>query len=388
MTGVLDVITSKVGLSHMFEKWEEMRRTPEFLAAAAAPKLPKPFTREVAKAATASLADDGPTGPLESAEEGHAGPAVAAAAAAVVTGGVADTTSFYDNEFARFVQDFEGAVKQQVLNVYARPQGCQAAEAPEDALRRLDAGTQGMDFVDVSRHYRAALLKLLGEMADVRQRNAVLAESLLTSAAARDAGGPAGDAHGGGADSSSGGSAAVDKSMEALKAARASKASEEVEAAKREVEQWRNTAKASEAQAAALKSELEEARALAAKHEQDLQALSGAYNSLEQENFRLEEALREAESKRPPASTAAPGVEALIAARAEGREQGKQEAAEEHESEMNDLLVCLGQEESKVERLSRALTELGQDVEALLAEVAAEEEGKDDEEDEEGEEDS
>lgn len=61
--------------------------------------------------------------------------------------------------------------------------------------------------------------------------------------------------------------------------------------------------------------------------------------------------------------------EALAAAREEGREAGAKEA----EGEMNDLLVCLGQEEAKVEKLREALEALGEDVDKLLEGIADEE---------------
>jgi len=52
-------------------------------------------------------------------------------------------------------------------------------------------------------------------------------------------------------------------------------------------------------------------------------------------------------------------AEEVEAAREAGREAGREEAREEGESELNDLLVCLGQEERKVEVLSARLEALG-----------------------------
>ena len=54
-----------------------------------------------------------------------------------------------------------------------------------------------------------------------------------------------------------------------------------------------------------------------------------------------------------------PDVEAMKA-------QAKEEAEKDSEAELNDLLVCLGQEQTKVEKLSTRLTELGEDVDTLL----------------------
>lgn len=95
---------------------------------------------------------------------------------------------------------------------------------------------------------------------------------------------------------------------------------------------------------------------LASKLESDLKSLSDAYNSLEQANFELE---REIKSLKSGGAVAVPDIEEI---KAEARE----EAQKESEAELNDLLVCLGQEQSKVEKLSARLAELGEDVDDLL----------------------
>lgn len=97
-------------------------------------------------------------------------------------------------------------------------------------------------------------------------------------------------------------------------------------------------------------------RNLAAKMESDLKSLSDAYNSLEQANFHLE---KEVKALKSGGSSVSADVEAI---KAEARE----EAQKESEAELNDLLVCLGQEQSKVEKLSARLLELGEDVDKLL----------------------
>ncbi|RRT75911.1 hypothetical protein B296_00017176, partial [Ensete ventricosum] len=66
----------------------------------------------------------------------------------------------------------------------------------------------------------------------------------------------------------------------------------------------------------------------------DLKSLSDAYNSLEQSNFRLE---TEAKALRKGEDVPYPDTEAI---KAEARE----ETEKENEAELNDLLVCLGQE--------------------------------------------
>lgn len=96
-------------------------------------------------------------------------------------------------------------------------------------------------------------------------------------------------------------------------------------------------------------------RNLAEKLESDLKSLSDAYNSLEQANFQLETEVKALRKGGEPY----PDVEAI-------RAQAKEEAEKESETELNDLLVCLGQEQSKVEKLSARLAELGEDVDSLL----------------------
>ncbi|KAK1402761.1 Golgin candidate 6 [Heracleum sosnowskyi] len=90
--------------------------------------------------------------------------------------------------------------------------------------------------------------------------------------------------------------------------------------------------------------------------ESDLKSLSYAYNSLEQANYQLENEIKalKAGGVVPP-----PDIESIKA-------KTREESQKESEAELNDLLVCLGQEQSKVEKLSSRLTELGEDVEQLL----------------------
>lgn len=124
---------------------------------------------------------------------------------------------------------------------------------------------------------------------------------------------------------------------------------------------------------AGVESEASMYKNLAGKVEADLKSLSDAYNSLEQTNFHLE---KEIKALKNGGAVPIPDVEAL---KAEARE----EAQRESEAELNDLFVCLGQEQSKVERLTARLTELGEDVEKLLEGIGEEETElqEDDEED-------
>lgn len=127
------------------------------------------------------------------------------------------------------------------------------------------------------------------------------------------------------------------------------------------------------AEKAKAESDLSMYRNLVGKLESDLKSLSNAYNSLEQANFNLE-----TEVKALRSGDAAPFPD-LEAVKAEARE----EAQKESEAELNDLLVCLGQEQSRVERLSSRLEELGEDVDKLLEGIGDEAGLPEDEEEEE-----
>lgn len=160
-----------------------------------------------------------------------------------------------------------------------------------------------------------------------------------------------------------------------------------------------------------------EARALADKLQRDLQDLSGAYASLETHAADLEGRLAQAaggawgEAERekggvwmmgagacvsslhcsdtqhflphshnaalptaglppPPPPAPAAADEAAITARIDA---AVAEAQKEADDNLNDLLVCLGQEERKVEVLSAKLVEMGVDADGLIAAAAADE---------------
>jgi DNA-binding transcriptional regulator YhcF (GntR family) len=122
---------------------------------------------------------------------------------------------------------------------------------------------------------------------------------------------------------------------------------QELEGAKRQIELLKTEKSQIEAEA-------NHQRNLAVKMESDLKSLSDAYNSLEQANLDTE-----VKTLRQGGSVPYPDVEAIKA-------QAKEEAEKDSEAELNDLLVCLGQEQSKVEKLSARLAELGEDVDTLL----------------------
>jgi len=162
----------------------------------------------------------------------------------------------------------------------------------------------------------------------------------------------------------------------------------------------------------------QEALAAASKAEADLASLSNAYNGLETHSFELEEQRNAARKQLGEATAAAGGgavspeevelrvAQAVAAALQREREAQQQQqqlqfgsgedvaariaaaveearaaAAEETDDAMGDLLVCLGQEEAKVAALSERLSQLGEDVDAVL--LAAGVGGEEEEEEEE-----
>lgn len=146
------------------------------------------------------------------------------------------------------------------------------------------------------------------------------------------------------------------------------------ESLRQDLQEARRCAQILTAEKAKIEDEANNYRNLAVKLESDLKSLSDAYNSLEQVNFHLES---KAEELRKGGSVQHPDIETI---KAEAREAAEKES----EAELNDLLICLGQEQSKVEKLGARLTELGEDVDSLLEGLGDEAglEGDDDDDDE------
>ena len=129
----------------------------------------------------------------------------------------------------------------------------------------------------------------------------------------------------------------------------------------------------------------EEAQAAASKYESDLEALSSAYTDLESHAHQLEAQLRASEGTSPaaggrPSAVLQPCMCILPSNHLSGVDRnagapplgGDEEGAVD--DQLSDLLVCLGQEEQKVERLRQKLKELGIDPEPLLADLGEDEE--------------
>ena len=127
----------------------------------------------------------------------------------------------------------------------------------------------------------------------------------------------------------------------------------QIESLRRELHEASQRLEVLKAEKAKIESDATMYRNLAGKMESDLKSLSDAYNSLEQANLQLE---KEFQTLR---GGGYPDIKAI-------KSQAREEAQKESEAELNDLLVCLGQEQSKVERLTERLLELGEDINKLL----------------------
>ncbi|KAE8661685.1 Golgin candidate 6 [Hibiscus syriacus] len=148
----------------------------------------------------------------------------------------------------------------------------------------------------------------------------------------------------------------------------------QVETLRRDLQEASQRVEMLKAEKAKFESEALMYQNLAGKLESDLKSLSDAYNSLEQNNIQLE---KEVKTLKSGGTSTSPDIEAIIA-------EAREEAQKESEAELNDLLVCLGQEQSKVEKLSARLSELGENVDKLLEGIGDDmglPEGEDDEED-------
>jgi hypothetical protein len=428
---VLDVVTTRVGLDRFFENWETMRGSRAFLDAARPPTLAKPLTRSAARALAKGGAVGGDArGPRGAAENDS-------------------DSGVYDRALATFATAFEAEVKSRVISLYARPKSVESeadaaqreagpGETAAQHAARLKSLLRSRDAELAEQRARSAALAeqlVAARQAALRERDRAVAAA---AAAERD-----GDAGSGGTAreealslASAGGKAAA-SAIEA-------DASPGVESAALEEARARARA-AAEEELKATRAELEEARAAATAAEANLRSLSEAYNGLESELLRreeeargvrgeLEEALEAREAEKKPDAAAA-SASALASAREEGRREAisemarrleetetaaaaevaaaeeearglrarleaaeaaaaaeaveaeavEAEAEEDPESELNDLLVCLGQEEAKRDALYARLVdkhgEREEDLDALLEEACAEEE-------EEGEEDN
>ncbi|GMQ05520.1 hypothetical protein CsSME_00050513 [Camellia sinensis var. sinensis] len=302
---IVDAITQKIGLASYLLKFEEMQKSVVFSSAKPAQSR-TPLTRSTA-ASMAEIEDVDENEASDQKNEDH--PMLA---------------SMFDARFVDFIRNLEANIRESIVDVYSKPKS-KVAVVPAELEQQ--GGESDGDYV---KRLKLFVEKQCSEIQDLLSRNATLAEDLVKMGG----GGPSPPDH-----RASGGSERV-----------------QVETLRRDLQESSQRLEMLKTEKAKIESEASMYRNLAEKMEADLKCLSDAYNSLEQANYNME---KEIKALKSGGATPLPDVEAI---KAEARE----EAQKDSEAELNDLLVCLGQEQSKVEKLSARLLELGVDVDTLL----------------------
>ncbi|CAD6341381.1 unnamed protein product [Miscanthus lutarioriparius] len=232
-------------------------------------------------------------------------------------------SEIFDSQFVNFLSKLEADIRENIMDIFSRTKTATAVLPTE--LEQKNGEVDG----EYIKRLKSFVEKQCNEMQDLLARNAMLAEELVRTGGATT-------------DTSHKPSSGRERvQIEALR--------QELEGAKRQIEALKDEKSQIEAEA-------NNQRNLSVKLESDLKSLSEAYNSIEQANYRLD---AEVKTLRQGGSVPYPDVEAIKA-------QAKEEAEKDSEAELNDLLVCLGQEQTKVEKLSTRLAELGEDVDTLL----------------------
>ncbi|KAL5223510.1 hypothetical protein ABZP36_010149 [Zizania latifolia] len=299
---VADAVSQKIGLSTYFLMLDELRKI--FVHSS----LGQQHRKQLSRSSANSMSDFQEI-EEEETNKGNQHPVL---------------SEIFDSQFVSFLSKLETDIRDNIMDIFSRTKTATAIIPAE--LEQKNGEVDG----EYIKRLKSFLEKQCNEMQDLLARNAMLAEELV-----RTGGGNT-------ADSSQRPSSGRERvQIEALR--------QELEGATRRIEALKAENDQTEAEAS-------NQRNLSAKLESDLKSLSDAYNSLEQANFRLD---AEVKALRQGGSAPYPDVEAI---KAEARE----EAEKETEAELNDLLVCLGQEQSKVEKLSSRLAELGEDVDTLL----------------------
>ncbi|KAL5153714.1 Golgin candidate 6 [Glycine soja] len=320
---IVDMMSQKIGLSSYFLMFDEMQKSFAFANIESSLNL-KSFTRSSA-ASMEDIADSDNNDLSEQKNMDH--PIL---------------SSILDSYFVNLVKGLEADIREQIVEAFSHPK-VQVAVVPAELEQKM--GESDGEYI---RRLKAFLEKQCSEIQDLLSRNASLAEDLART--------------GGGSNSQS--------------EQRVSGSSDKVQinALSRDLQETSKRLEMLKAEKAEVESEARKNRTLAEKMEADLRSLSGAYNSLEQSNIEQEKQVKALKSGAPSTFLD------LEAIKAEARE----EAQKESEGELNDLLVCLGQEQSKVDRLSARLLELGEDVDKLLEGVGDDVGNVEDDEDDEG----
>ncbi|XP_031485499.1 golgin candidate 6 [Nymphaea colorata] len=326
---VVDAISQRIGLTAYFHKFEAMRKSPIFASSGSKRQLSKPPSRSTSSEAV------GPSDIPDEDQNGDDG------------GGSLKLDHpllhlVFDPAFVNFVKHLEPSIRESVVDLFSHPKN-NVSIVP--AMLEQKNGENDKDYIA---RLRLFVEKQCNEIQDLLGRNAALAEDLAKTSGRGEMS----------ADGS--GSSGRDRVQ--------------VESLRRELMESRQRLENLVVEKTKLESEASTYKQMVGKIESDLKSLSDAYNSLEQANFCLE---AETKALRSGKGNDLPDLEAV---RADARE----EAQKDSEAELNDLLVCLGQEQSKVERLSARLMELGEDVDSLLEGIGDEAEAGLLEEEEEG----
>ncbi|PSS11381.1 Golgin candidate like [Actinidia chinensis var. chinensis] len=302
---VVDTISQKVGLTSYFLKFEEMQKS--ILFSSAKPAQPrKPLSRSSA----ASMAEIEDMDENETIDQKNEDQLILA--------------PMFDHQFVGLVRNLEADIRESIVDIYSHPKS-KVAVVPAELEQK--GGENDGEYI---KRLKSFVEKQCLEIQDLLGRNATLAEDL----AKVGGGGPSRPEH-----RSSGGSERV-----------------QVETLRRDLQEASQRLEMLKAEKAKIESEASMYRNMAGKIESDLKSLSDAYNSLEQANFHLE---KEVKALKSGGATPVPDIDSIKA-------EAKEEAQKESEVELNDLLICLGQEQSKVDKLSARLLELGEDVDKLL----------------------
>ncbi|XP_073285547.1 golgin candidate 6 [Primulina huaijiensis] len=319
---IVDTVSQKNGLTSFFLKFDEMQKS--LLFTSAKPALPrKPLTRSTA-ASMSDFEDVDEREATDQKNENHP-----------MLGMV------LDSQFVFFVKELEAKIREQIVEIYSHPKS-QVAVIPAELEQ--SSGESDGDYIQRLKRF---MEKQCLEIQDLLSRNSILAEDLAKT----------------GGNVSSQIEHKTSGGVERL----------QVDTLRRELQESFQRLETLKAEKARIEAESSKHRNLASKMESDLKSLSDAYNSLEQANFQLE---REVKALKSGGAVPIPDVEAIKA-------EARDEAQKESEAELNDLLVCLGQEQSKVEKLSARLLELGENVDKLLEGIGDDMGLQDDEEEDE-----
>ncbi|KAM7266892.1 hypothetical protein ACFE04_009058 [Oxalis oulophora] len=316
---VVDAISQKLGLTSYYLKFDELQKSFLFSSV----KTPEHHT-PLARSPTASMAEIEDVDENDATDQKHEDHPVLA--------------KTFDAQFIAFINNLEAEIRQKFIHVYSSPKNEVTVVPAELEQKNTESDKEYI------KRLKAFVKKQCSEIQKLLGRNAMLAEDLTKI--------------GGSGQSEQRTSTGFDR-VEA----------ETIRIDLQEVSQRIEMLKSEKAQ---IESDASMYQNLAGKLESDLKSLSDAYNSLEQANYELE---KEVSLLKSSGASASPDIEAI-------KSEAREEALKESEAELNDLLVCLGQEQSKVERLTARLLELGEDVDTLLEGVGDDMELPQDEDDE------